>query len=441
MADLTKYEQQAKLANNAPLSFTTHPNESPLSDPEIKTALAKALADRGDLQKVLIVPPDITRLNAYAGPIVGMLCELLPDAEIDVLPALGTHVPMTEEEIATMFPGAKDKNFLVHNWRTGITKLGEVPADFVSSVCEGRWNEPVDVEASNYVIDPSYDLVISIGQVVPHEVVGMANFNKNILVGCGGSSMINSSHYIGALYGMERMMGRDLSPVHKIFDYAEQNFLMHVPLMYVLTVTTTTPEDVVEVRSLGIGRDREVFRRSIEVSQKHNLEFLDEPIRKAVVYLRPDEFRTTWLGNKAIYRTRMAMADDGELIIIGPGVRGFGEDEGNDVLIAKYGYVGYKRVGELVAANQDLRDALGVAAHLIHGSSEGRFRITYAPGGLTREQVESVNFGYMPYEEAIALYDPAKLKDGFNIVNGEEVFYVSNPALGLWAERHRFYNT
>lgn len=418
--------------------FLTAPNNDVINDQEIKDALKASLESMGELKKVLIVPPDITRSHAYAGPITRMLWDLLPNTHIDIMPALGTHMPMTKDEAEHMFPGLPFERFLKHDWRHDTIKIGEVPAEFVSEVSEGRLNEPIEVEVNKLIVDNTYDLIISVGQVVPHEVVGMANYSKNILVGCGGDSLINKSHYLGSLYGMERMMGRHDTPVRRVFDYAEEHFLKDVPLLYVLTVTTTDTHNQVHVRSLSIGRQRELFTRASEESVKHNLILVDEPFKKAVVYLDPDEFRTTWVANKGIYRTRMAMADHGELIILAPGVEKFGEDPRNDALIAEYGYYGYERVAQQVQENEDLQQNLGVAAHLIHGSSEGRFRITYAPKHLTREQVEAVGFHYMAYEDAVSQYDPAKLIDGYNTVDGEEVFYISNPALGLWAYRDAF---
>lgn len=409
-----------------------------LSQGQIKSVLFEALKACGSPEKVLILPPDITRMNSYAGPICRMLYDLLPDAQVDFMPALGTHIPMTSEEIGKMYPGLPKESFLQHRWRLDVEKIGEVPAKFIKQVSEGRLDIPLAVEVNRRLLDKSYDLILSVGQVVPHEVVGMANYNKNIFVGCGGSRMINGSHYLGALYGMERMMGRDLSPVHKVFDYAEQHFAMDIPLVYILTVTMVE-EDGVRVHSLAAGRDREIFSKSIEVSQKHNLNFLDQPLKKVVVYLDPEEFHTTWLGNKAIYRTRMAMADGGELLIIAPGVHRFGEDLENDALIRKYGYFGRDKILELTRDKEELAGNLSVAAHLIHGSSDGRFSVTYAPGHLTKEETEAVGFGYMPLPEALSRYDVKALKNGFHTVNGEEIFYVSNPAIGLWADKTRFY--
>lgn len=412
-----------------------------INDNELRKVLECSIeAKKAGLKKVLLIPPDFTRAHSGAGKITAMYYEMLKDTcQVDIMPALGTHEPMTRQECIEMFgEGIPMDRFIVHNWRTDVVKVGQVPAEFVEEVSEGIIKEPIDIEINKRLLDKSYDLIISIGQVVPHEVIGMANYSKNIFVGCGGSTTINKSHMLGAFYGMERIMGRDHSPVRKVFDYAEQNFIKDIPLMYVLTVTTAK-ENRVSIHGVFIGRERKILEEAIKLSQEKNLTFVDKPFKKVVVYLDEKEFKSTWLGNKAVYRTRMAIADGGELIILAPGVRKFGEDEWNDVLIRKYGYVGRKNVLKLVQENEDLQKNLSVAAHLIHGSSDDRFTITYAVEKLTREEVEGVNFKYMPLEEAYKKYDPKKLKDGYNILeDGEEIFYISNPALGLWADRSKF---
>lgn len=406
-----------------------------LTDDSLRQALDESLKGKNP-RKVLILPPDYTRMYSGAGKITAIYYEILKNScEVDVMPALGTHVPMTREECEAFFCGAVPfEKLIVHNWREDVVKIGEVPAEFVSSVSEGLVNEKIDVEVNRRIVSGEYDLIISVGQVVPHEVVGMANYSKNIFVGCGGSSMINSSHMLGAFYGLERIMGKDFSPVRRVFDYAEEHFLSDVPLMYVLTCTTNTG-DRTNIHGLYIGRERSNFEMAVEQSQKINLIHMDRPIKKAVVYLDPREFKSTWLGNKAVYRTRMAIDDGGELIVLAPGVAHFGEDAENDRLIRKYGYIGRENVLKLVndPANTDLKANLSVAAHLIHGSSDDRFSITYCTEKLTKEEVEGVSFGYAPYAEMAAKYDPAKLSDGWNKVGGEEIYYISNPALGLWA--------
>ena len=405
-------------------------NEIEISHSELEKAVKLSLEGK-KLKKVLLLPPDYTRMYSGAGILTAMYYDLLKDTcKVDIMPALGTHEPMTREECRAFFgESVPFDSIVVHNWRTDVVKIGEVPAEFVSEVSEGLVNDSIDVEVNRRIMDKSYDLIISIGQVVPHEVVGMANYSKNIFVGCGGSSMINSSHMLGAFYGMERVMGRDFSPVRRVFDYAEQNFLKDVPLMYVLTVTTNTG-DKTNIHGLFIGRSRELFEMAVEQSQKVNLTKVKAPFKKVVVNLDPREFKSTWLGNKAVYRTRMAIADGGELIILAPGIKKFGEDAENDRLIRKYGYVGREKVLELVKDNADLKANLSVAAHLIHGSSDGRFRIVYATKLLGKDEINSVNYAYIPYDDAYALY--GGLTDGMHDINGEQVYYISNPALGLW---------
>lgn len=412
-----------------------------ISDEELKKALQDTLNNhQGELKKVLLLPPDFTRLYSGAGKIVEIYYSLLKDhCKVEIMPAIGTHEPMTEEEVKAFFGDEVPMDcVLAHNWRKDVVKIGEVPGEFVEEVSEGLLNNSIDVEVNKLLLDKSYDLIISIGQVVPHEVVGMANYSKNVFVGCGGSNMINQSHMLGAFYGAERIMGKDFSPVRKVFDYAEENFIQDMPLMYVLTVTTNTGHHT-NIHGLFAGRNRKLFEEAVKLSQEKNITFVDKPLKKVVAFLDEREFRTTWVGNKSIYRSRMAIADGGELIVLARGIRKFGEDEGNDKIIRKYGYIGRKNVLELVKTNEDLQNNLSAAAHLIHGSSDGCFKITYAVQNISKEEIESVNFQYMPYEEAVRLYDPEKLKDGYNILeNGEEIYYISNPALGLWASKDKF---
>jgi nickel-dependent lactate racemase len=405
----------------------------------IRAALLQSLEGR-QLHKVLIVPPDFTRFHSNAGFITGVYYRTLTGmgCEVDILPALGTHEPVTAKQCAVMFEGIPYKKLLRHSWKNDTVKIGEVPGEYLSEISDGLWNEPIACEVNRRIMDESYDLIISAGQVVPHEVIGMANHSKNLFVGCGGSEMINKSHMLGAVYGMERMMGKDHSPVRKLFDYCSEHFLSRRPILYALTVTTA-PYGKIHTHGLFIGEERAPLTAAVALSQRKNIDFVDRGIEKCVVYLDPDEFRSTWLGNKAVYRTRMAIADGGELIILAPGVSRFGEDDKADALIRKYGYCGRLKVLELFRQNEDLRVNMGAAAHLIHGSSDGRFAVTYAVKKLSRAKVEGVRFKYDDYDQAVKRYDPEKLSCGWNTMpDGEEVYFVPNPALGLWIDKNRF---
>ena len=392
-------------------------------------------------KKMLMVVPDYTRCFSNAGLIANIAYHWCVDngVEVELLEALGTHVPMTEKEIRAMYGDIPLERFHGHDWRHDVVKIGEVPASFVEEVTEGLWKKGVAVEINRMVIDPSFDLVLSVGQVVPHEVIGMANQAKNFFVGAGGADMINQSHIIGAVYGMERMMGREDTPVRRIFDYAFEHYMKDRPILFVLTVTTA-PGGNIRTHGIFAGEGRECFSAAVKEAEKQNIDLVDKPFKKCVVYLDPSEFKSTWIGNKSIYRTRMAMADGGELIVLAPGVERFGEDPEVDVLIRKYGYTGREHILEMFRRPEceDLRANMSAAAHLIHGSADGRFTVTYAVKNISQEEIRSVGFKSADYDELSKIYDPEKLTMGVNVVSGEEIYYVPNPALGLWIDRGRF---
>jgi nickel-dependent lactate racemase len=408
---------------------------------EVRAALKQVFDGMGPKRRVMAIPPDFTRFNSYAGPITEMVYDYYGDTLTDVMPALGTHSPMTPEQIKTMFGHVPADKFRVHDWRHDVRTIGTIPSEYVKEVSEGRLDYEMQAQVNKLLLDPSFDLILSIGQVVPHEVIGMANYTKNIFVGVGGSDFINKSHFIGATYGMERIMGRAKSPVRDVFEYAKVHFAQNIPIVYVLTVRgkdEKTGEMITQ--GLFIGDDFECFQKAADLSLETNFIMVDHQIKKCIVYLDPEEFKSTWLGNKSVYRTRMALADDAELIVLAPALKEFGEDKTIDELIRKYGYKGTPHTLKCTNENADLQANLGASAHLIHGSSEGRFTITYCPGDcMTREEIEGVGFKYCHYNDMVARYPLDTLKDGWNIMpDGEEIYYISNPALGLWAHRDRF---
>jgi nickel-dependent lactate racemase len=405
----------------------------------LEEGLITALDKLGVRGRVLAIPPDFTRMHSFAGPLIQVTDKYFGKQLTDILPALGTHAPMSAREIEEMYRGVPANKFRVHNWREDIVTLGVVPGHFLSDISGGRVSYPWPAQVNRLLAGGDYDLILSVGQVVPHEVIGMANHNKNIFVGTGGPEGINKSHFLGAVYGMEKIMGRSDTPVRQVLNYASREFAADLPIVYVLTVVSPGTDRKLKVRGLYIGDDEQCFERASELSLKVNFEMLGKPLDKVVVYLDPEEFKSTWLGNKSIYRSRMALADKGELVVLGPGIREFGEDRVIDGLIRKYGYRTSPEILEYVENNADLMDNLSAAAHLIHGSSENRFRITYCPGHLSRDEIEGVGFSYGELDRMMRRYNPAELADGHNTMpDGEEVFFISNPALGLWAYEGRF---
>jgi nickel-dependent lactate racemase len=413
--------------------------EASLSAEDLRQGLHTALGKLGRRRSVLIVPPDITRLHSCAGELTRYAYEYDPPAVSAVMPALGTHCPMSPDEIESMFGGVSQELFKVHNWRTDCTRLGELSSELVRSISEGASDFSVPFAVNREVVSPQYDLILSIGQVVPHEVAGMAGHNKNIFVGLGDAESIHRSHFVGATYGIERIMGRRDSPVRRLFDHAFDAWLGTLPLVHVLTVVRRDGQGRSMPCGLFIGSGRECYEHAAELAVAVNICLLERPLTKVVVYLDPVEYRSFWLGNKSVYRTRMAIADGGSLIVLAPGVSTFGEDPVIDRLIRRHGYRGTAAVMKYVGSDRELKDNLGAAAHLIHGSSEGRFSVTYCPGGLGRQEVEKAGYGFAPIDEMLARYDPGKLREGLNRErDGSEIYFIANPGAGLWAHRDRF---
>ncbi|MCW1734703.1 lactate racemase domain-containing protein [Anaerorudis cellulosivorans] len=414
-----------------------------LSHEDLKKSLIAALDKLGRRHKILAIPPDYTRLPSRAGELTEMVWEYYGNTLTDVLPALGTHSPMTDEQISHMFGKTPRSLFRIHDWRHDVITLGEVPSYYVKEVSEGKVDFSWPAQVNKLLVEGNFDLILSIGQVVPHEVVGMANYNKNIFVGTGGIEGINKSHFVGAVYGMERMMGRADTPVRKLFNYASKNFTNQLPIVYVLTVVGINKQGTQQTYGIFVGDDVDVFDEAAKLSLEVNFEMVEEPLKKVIVWLDPTEFKSTWLGNKSIYRTRMAIADGGELIVLAPALKEFGEDKEIDRLIRKYGYHGTEATLKAVSENEELRNNLSAAAHLIHGSSEGRFTITYCPGknpeNLSKEEIESVGFRWADIDEMMKNLHFNELKDGYNTLpDGEKIYFISNPALGLWAHKDRF---
>jgi nickel-dependent lactate racemase len=410
-----------------------------LTPEDLKTGLYTALDKIGKRIKVLAIPPDFSRFHSQAGILTSYIHQYYQKNLTDILPALGTHTPMTKSESDRMFENVPGELFRIHDWRKDILTVGNVSSEIVAKLTANLVNFSWPVQLNKLIWEGGHDLILSIGQVVPHEVIGMANYNKNLLIGTGGAESLNKSHFLGAIFGLENLMGRADNPVRKLLNYAASHFLNELPIVYVHTVIGINIDGSLTTRGLFIGDDDEVFNLAAELSVKVNIINLDQPIHKAVVYLDPSEYKSTWLGNKSIYRTRMALADNAELIVLAPGLKEFGEDPEIDWLIRKYGYIGTRAVLKAVENEQDLKDNLSAAAHLIHGSSEGRFSIIYCTEKLTREEIESVKYKFRPLKEMMREYNPRNLLEGFNrMQNGEMIYFISNPALGLWSHGKQF---
>jgi len=388
------------------------------------------------VERLLLVPPDHTRLYSFAGKITAKLWQMLSDrVDIDILPALGTHKPMTEEQLRMMFGNDIPLDrFVPHDWLHDLVPLGTLPRDFLENLSQGRMHSEVIVAVNRRIVEGGYDLVLSIGQVVPHEVIGFANHSKNICIGCGGGEMLHQSHFLGALSGIEDTMGEIDTPVRQLVDEGFYRFVApKADIRFLLTVVEDG-SDGPRLRGLSAGKESECFRWAAQLSQQVNVTRVDRPLKRCVVYLDPREFSSIWLGNKAIYRTRKAMADGGMLTVLAPAVDTFGEAAEIDRLIRKYGYRGTAHTLEALEANDELAENLSAAAHLIHGSTEDRFSVEYCTAdGLSAEEIAAVGYLHRPYEQAAAEFKIDGLQDGWHEgPDGQPFYFIRNPALGLW---------
>ena len=393
-----------------------------------------------DFKRVLLLPPDFTRYHSGSGELTEMLYKLLPKkCNIDVIPTLGQHQANTNEENRRMFGSIPLERFYKHDWRKGCKILGEISADYVKKVSHGKADWPLPIEINRMVLEGKYDLIINIGQVVPHEVLGFSNHNKNYFIGLGSKRTICASFRISASLGIENNLGQLLTPLRVCYNEAERKYLGNLPDVYALIVMDRNSEGKPVTTGLYIGDDVETYFMAARRSQKQNITILDKPVKKIVAIMQAEEFESTWVANKAIYRTRMAIANEGELLIIAPGLERFGEQPEVDDLIRKYGYVGTETIMEQYKRNSDLQDLTHAAVHLIYGSSENRFTITYAPGKLTREEIESVNFKYMDLNKAMQRYNPDRMSEGWNVTpDGEKIYFINSPSTGLWACKKKF---
>ncbi|MGI6086976.1 MAG: lactate racemase domain-containing protein [Kiritimatiellia bacterium] len=389
-------------------------------------------------KRVLLLPPDITRAHCGAGWITNKFYHVFSKtAEVHLIPTLGQHVPHTPEQNTWMFGDVPEERIHAHDWRDGSKRIGEISADYVKDISKGKADWSIPIALNRMLLEDKWDLIINVGHIVPHEVLGFANHNKNYFIGLGGKDTICASHMMAACCGIENNLGRLITPLRACYNKAEEDYLGHLPDMFFQVVMAYDEAGRLNHTGVYVGDDLETYLQGAKTSQKQNIT-ITPPLKKVVAVMQGDEFHSTWVANKAIYRTRMAMADGGELLIIAPGLKRFGEQPDVDKLIRRYGYSGTPKIMQLWKTQPEMQDLTHGTAHLIHGSSEGRFNITYAPGHMTAEDIRGVGYEYMDIAEAQKRYNPDKMQYGFNTMpDGEVVYYIATPSAGLWSTRER----
>ncbi len=394
-----------------------------------RNSLAQLPAPR----RALIIPPDSTRLSSGAGRLTQVAYQMWGSGVAAILPAVGSHRPMQRHQLTTMFGAIPERLFLSHHWQRELQDVGTLSAHEVASFSDGRITQPCQVMLNRHLVGGDWDCILSIGQVAPHEVAGFSNYSKNLLIGLGGQQFIDLSHYLSALCGIDKIMGVIDNPVRRLLDYAHQRWLSKLPLLFALTVAQSDSYGTPKPAALYVGDDRRVFEAAASHSATLNITTLQKPLTRAVVYLNPQEYRSLWLANKAIYRLRMALAYDAQLIIIAPGVDCYAEDARRNALIARHGYCGLAAVQRAVEEEETLAAQLATAAHLIHGSTEGRFQVIYCTEQLSEAEMQQVGYRWatpQKIERRYLVNDPSL---GFNQDSRDEQFYfVTHPGAALW---------
>jgi nickel-dependent lactate racemase len=417
---------------------------APLTRPEIEALCGRLVSEAKQrfgpsLKRVLLLPPDLTRAHSGVGWITECLYNLLAaDSDVHVIPTLGQHVPHTEEENRRMFGSIPNERIHVHDWRNGVVDIGTIPGSLVAETTGGVADWDIPVHLNEMLVNEKWDLIVNVGNVVPHEVLGFANHNKNYFIGLGGKETICKSHLAAACYGIENNLGNLITPLRACYNWFEERNFGRFADVYLQIVTRRDDANKLVISGIYVGDDLETYLAAARASRAQNITTFAKPVKKIVAVMHADEFRGTWVANKAVYRTRMAMADGGELLILAPGLERFGEQPDVDALIRKYGYKGTERTMRLYHENADLQDLAHATAHLMHGSSEGRFTIRYAPGHLSREEIELVGYEYADLNECLKRYPPDRMNEGWNTMgDGEEVYFISTPSSGLWSTEER----
>lgn len=420
--------------------FAEGNRETVLNQSDVSELVDSMIIKLGKLDRILLLPPDFTRYHAYAGEITCMIYEKLKDrSHIVIMPTVGTHMPMSAKEINTMYPGIPHEQFISHNWQKDTRVIGTITPEITSELTDGVAEWPVRCEINKILVEDKWDQIISIGQLVPHELIGIANHNKNIFVGAGGKDIIGKTHMIAALYGTEKIMGKISSPVRNVLNYMSRHFIQDITVSYIMTVRGNDHNNQLVTRGIFAGDDEECYLRGARLCRQVNINVLDKDYNKVIAYLDPDEFKSFWVGNKALLRTRMCIADGGELIILCPGIESFGENQFADSFIRRYGYINKDQLIKTVKAKGEFDDNLIPLSQMIISDTEKRFSVIYAAKKISREEIESVYCRYADYDKIIKRYNPFQMKEGENIMpDGEEVFFVSKPAQGLWVSANKF---
>jgi nickel-dependent lactate racemase len=374
------------------------------------TILASKVREALDVIKpgdrVLAIIPDKTRDDNtdLLFPIAAEFLAQRGVAAFDALVAQGTHPPMSRAQKLSKIGVVNFEGQLFdHRWDEPdeLTTLGELSAETVRELTGGLIEHAVSVSINKLLAPGVYDVVVVFGATVPHEVAGFAGGAKYFFPGVSGPELTHTTHWLGALAGIENIIGEVETPTRKLIEAAAD--LIPARVISLNSVVSRDANGELVTYALFTGDFRDAFRRAAEVSRQVHIRYTGRKYQTVVALLDP-HYDEMWVGGKASYKLGAIVEDGGELIIYAPHLTKISETHG--ALIEKYGYAPLEVVRDMLGASAELRENLCIAAHLAHvayasrtdehGRVVPRYRITMATG-LDEETCRRVNLGYLDY--------------------------------------------
>lgn len=356
-------------------------------------------------ERVLAIIPDKTRDDNTHDlfPVANEFLTKRGVASFDALVAQGTHPPMSAVQKRSKIGNANFRGSLFdHRWDDPdeLITLGELSGEVVQELTNGLIDNTVPVSINKLLAPGIYDTVLVFGATVPHEVAGFAGGAKYFFPGVAGPELTHTTHWLGALAGIENIIGQVETPTRRLIEAAAD--LIPARIISLNTVGSRIDGALVTY-ALFTGDIKEAFRRAAAVSRQVHIRYTGRKYKRVIALLDP-HYDELWVGGKASYKLGAIIEEGGELIIYAPHLTKLSETHGE--LIEKYGYAPLESVRDMLGVSQELRENLCIAAHLAHVAYAGRldqhgkvvprYRITMATG-LDEETCRRVNLGYLDY--------------------------------------------
>ena len=382
------------------------PVRTVLSAADLREIARDALGSVPAGARVLAVIPDKTRDDNTDRlfPIVAQELAGRRAARVDALVAQGTHPPMTDAEKRAKIGGSADDIPLLgevfdHHWDrpSELTTLGTLSAGEIGRLSGGLMNTDVPVQLNRRLAPGTYDYILVLGAVVPHEVAGFAGGAKYFFPGVAGPELTHLTHWLGALASIENVIGRVETPTRHVIEAAADR--VTTPVIGFTSVSTRDSAGL-HTHALFTGGLRHTVRQAAAVSAQVHIRYTGRRYTR-VVALLDEHYDELWVGGKASYKLGGVIENGGELVVYAPHLKGISTTHG--AMIEKYGYAPLERVREMVEGSDELRANLCVAAHLAHvsyagrlaadGTVEPRYRITLA-SAIPEEVCRRVKLGF-----------------------------------------------